>query len=103
MLRQAELMCTHETSNISCQVANSKHMQYHAKPQSALQCMMELERCLGVVRSDKSLCHEHVQLGLEVSVAGEHGVWAAGFPFMMVLVVLVAMIIPNAYKYAFSA
>ena len=96
-------MCTHETSNVSCQVANSKHMQYHAKPQSALQRVMELERRLGVVRSNKSLRRKRVQLGLEVSVAGERGVWAAGFPFMMVLVVLVAVIIPNAYKYAFSA
>ena len=96
-------MCTHETSNVSCQVANSKHMQYHAKPQSALQHVMELERRLGVVRSNNSLRRKRVQLGLEVSVAGERGVWAAGFPFMMVLVVLVAVIIPNAYKYAFSA
>jgi hypothetical protein len=30
-------------------------------------------------------------------------VWAAGFPFMMVLLALVAVIIPSAYKYAFSA
>ena len=94
-------MCTARISR--GQEADSERMQSHAKLRSALQRVMELERRLDTVRSDKSLRRKRVQLGLEVSVAGERGVWAAGFPFMMVLVALVAVITPNAYKYAFSA
>jgi len=78
-------------------------MRCHTELQSVLRRVMELERRLGVVRGEKSLRREHIQLGLEVSVAGKREVWASGFPFMMVLLALITVLIPNAYKYAFSA
>jgi hypothetical protein len=58
---------------------------------------------MGVVRDEKSRRRERIQLGLEVSVAGERGVWAPGFPFMMVFLAFIVVIIPHAYKYTFSA
>ncbi|KAH9008231.1 hypothetical protein EDB84DRAFT_1447072 [Lactarius hengduanensis] len=93
------------TCNVSRQEINSdpERMRYYTKLRSVLRCMIELERCLGVVRDEKSRHCEHIQLGLEVSVAGERGVWAPGFPFMMVFLAFIAMIIPHAYKYTFSA
>jgi hypothetical protein len=104
MLQQDDLACTRETPNVSesRREVDSESMQYRTKLQSALRRVMELERRLGVLHGDKSLRRERIQLGLEVSVAGERGVWAAGFPFMMVLLALVAVIIPSAYKHAFS-
>ena len=81
---------------------DSESMQYHARLQSVLRRVMELERRLGVVRSDKSLRRKRIQLGLEVSVAEERGVWVSGFPLTILLLALTTVIIPNAYKYAFS-
>jgi hypothetical protein len=79
-------------------------MRYNAKLQSVLRRMMELERHLGVVRGNKHryLHRERIQLGLDIIVAGERRGWASGFPFMMVLLIVITVIIPNAYKYAFS-
>jgi len=79
-------------------------MQLHAKLRSALRRVMELERRLGAMRDNKFLRRERIQLGLEISAAGERGVSASGFPFMMGLLALIVVIIPGAYKYyAFSA
>jgi hypothetical protein len=65
---------------------------------------MELERRLGAMRDNRFLRRERIQLGLGISVAGERGVSASGFPFMMVLLALIVVIIPGAYKYyTFSA
>jgi hypothetical protein len=60
---------------------------------------MELERRLGAMRDNRFLRRERIQLALEISVAGERGVSASGFSFMMVLLVLIVVIIPGAYKY----
>ncbi|KAH9172234.1 hypothetical protein EDB89DRAFT_1906344 [Lactarius sanguifluus] len=90
------------TCDVSHQEIDPKSMQYYTKLHSVLRHVIELERRLGVVCDEKSRHHERIQLGLEVSVAGEHGVWAPGFPFMMVVLAFIAMIIPHAYKYTFS-
>jgi hypothetical protein len=88
--------------DVSRREVNSEIMQLHAKLQSVLRHVVELERRLGAVRDSRSLCRKRIQLGLEVSVAGERGVSAPGFPFMMVLLALIVVIIPGAYKhYAF--
>ncbi|KAH9021398.1 hypothetical protein EDB85DRAFT_1895713 [Lactarius pseudohatsudake] len=100
VLQRDNLALTSDTFDTSRREINPESMQCHAKLQSVLQHMMELERRLGVVRDDKSLYHEHIQLGLEVSVAGKRGVWASEFPFMMVLLALMTVFIPNAYKYS---
>lgn len=102
-LQQDGLVPTSGAFDASCREINPESMQCHAKLQSVLQRVMELERRLGVVRDDKSLHRERIQLGLEVSVAGKRGVWASGFPFMMVLLALITVLIPNACKYVFSA
>lgn len=74
-------------------------MQLHAKLQSALQRVMELERRLGAVRDNRFLRRERIQLGLEISVAGKRGVSMHGFPLMIVLLSLIVVMIPGAYKY----
>lgn len=102
-LQQDGLAPTSGAFDASCREINPESMQCHAKLQSVLQRVMELERRLGVVRDGKSLHRERIQLGLEVSVAGKRGVWASGFPFMMVLLALITVLIPNACKYVFSA
>ncbi|KAH9030021.1 hypothetical protein EDB85DRAFT_1891756 [Lactarius pseudohatsudake] len=93
------------TCDVSRQEIDSdpESMQYYTKLRSVLRRVIELERRLGVVCDEKSRCRERIQLGLEVSVAGERGVWALGFPFMMVFLAFIAVIIPHAYKYTFSA
>ena len=62
-----------------------------------------MENRLGVGQSGRSLRRERIQLGLEVSVAGERKMYAPGFPFMMILLVFIATIAPITYKYVFSA
>lgn len=75
-------------------------MQLRAKLRSVLRRMMELERRLGAVRDNRLLRRERIQLGLEISVAGDRRVLASRFPFTMVLLALIAA---GAYKYfAFS-
>lgn len=98
-LQRGDQAPTREIFDVSLQDVNSESMQYHARLQSVFRRVMELERRLGVVRGDKSLHRERIQLGLEVSVTG---VRTSGFPFMIVLLALITVIIPNAYKYAFS-
>jgi hypothetical protein len=78
-------------------------MELHAKLQSALQHMVELERCLGVVRDNRFDRRERIQLGLEVFVTGKHGVSAPKFPFMMIILALIVVIIPSSYKYYASS
>jgi hypothetical protein len=97
-LQQSDLALTSRVFDIPHQVAESKNMQLHTKLQSALQCIMELERQLDAMHDNRFLCHEHIQLGLEIFVADKHGVSASMFPFMMVLA-LIVMIIPGTYKY----
>ncbi|KAH9030047.1 hypothetical protein EDB85DRAFT_1891779 [Lactarius pseudohatsudake] len=100
-LQRDNLALTSDTFDTSRREINPESMQCHAKLQSVLQRVMELERRLGVARGDdKSLRRERIQLGLEVSVAGKRGVWASEFPFMMVLLALMTVFIPNAYKYS---
>ena len=62
-----------------------------------------MENRLGVGQSSRSLCRERIQLGLEVSVAGERKMYAPGLPFMMILLAFIATIAPITYKYVFSA
>ncbi|KAI9447020.1 hypothetical protein BJY52DRAFT_1228531 [Lactarius psammicola] len=69
-----------ETFNVSRQEVDPEIVRYYTKLRSVLRRMIELERCLGVARDEKSLRREHIRLGLEVSVAGECGVWAPGIP-----------------------
>jgi hypothetical protein len=103
MLHRDDLAPTHRVFNVPHrEVDSAKSMQYHAKLQSILERVMELERRLRIVRGEKYLRRERIQLGLDVSVAGERRVWASGFPFMMVLLALITMSLPNVYKYMFS-
>jgi hypothetical protein len=102
-LQQDNLAPTRRVFDVSRREVDSEIMQLHAKVQSVLRRVVELERRLGAVRDSRSLRRERIELGLEVSVAGERGVSAPGFPFMMVLLALIVVIIPGAYKhYAFS-
>jgi len=92
----------HISSNIS--KFDRKVFLNDTKLQLALWCIMELERHLGAMCDNRFLYCECIQLGLGISVAGEHGVSASGFPFMMVLLALIAIIIPGTYEYyMFSA
>jgi hypothetical protein len=96
---QGDSALTRRVFDVPRQEADSKNMQLHAKLQSALRRVMELERRLGAMRDNRFLRRERIQLALEISVAGERGVSASGFSFMMVLLVLIVVIIPGAYKY----
>jgi hypothetical protein len=78
---------------------NFETMQ-HAKLRSVLRRIVELERRLGVMRDNRFLRRERIQLGL---VAGQRRVSASEFPYMMVLLALIVVIISGTYKYfAFS-
>lgn len=105
MLQQDDLASS-KVFNVPRREVDSENMELHAKLQSVLRRTMELERRLGVMRGNKFLRRERIQLGLEISVAGERGVSAlsvSGFPFMTALLALIVVIIPGAYKYyAFS-
>lgn len=82
---------------------DSEVMQLRAKLWSVLRRVVELERRLGAMRDNRCLCRERIQLGLGISVAGARRVSVPGFPSMMVLLALIVVIIPGAYKhYAFS-
>lgn len=102
-LQQSDLAPTCGVLNVPHQEVNSDGMQHHAKLQSVLRRVMELERRLGATRDNRFLRRERIQLGLEISVIGDRGV--SEFPFMMVLFAFFVVIIPSAYKYyyAFSA
>jgi hypothetical protein len=103
-LQQGNLAPTCKVFDVSRREVDYESIQLHNKLQSVLRRVVELERRLGAVRDNKFLRRERIQLGLEISVAGEHGVSAPGFPFMMVILALVVAIIPGAYKYyVFSA
>jgi hypothetical protein len=93
---QQDRLPTCESINILPQDTDPESMRYRTKLRSVLRRVMELERRLG---GEKSLRRERIQFGLEVSVAGERGVWAPGFPFMMVFLAFITMIIPYAYRY----
>ncbi|KAH9013673.1 hypothetical protein EDB85DRAFT_1899607 [Lactarius pseudohatsudake] len=95
-----ELALTPEAFYVLCQRVDTESVQYHTRFQSLLQRVMVLEKNLGVGRSDslRSLRRERIQLGLEVSMAGERRMYAPGLPFMMVLLVLAVTITPTAYK-----
>jgi hypothetical protein len=102
MLQQDDLASTSKVVNVLCQEVDSESTQLRAKLQSVMRRTMELERRLGVMRGNKFLRRERIQLGLEISVAGERGVSAlsvSGFPFMMAFLALIIVIIPGAYKY----
>jgi len=102
-LQQDDLVPTSRVSDVSRREVNSETMQLHAKLQSVLQRMMELERRLGAMRDNRFLRRERIQLGLEISVAGERGVSVSRLPYMMVLLPLIVVIFLGAYKYyAFS-
>ena len=97
---QRDLASTRRIFDVPRREVDSESMQLRADLQSALRRVMELEKCM---RDNRFLRRERIQLGLEVSVAGERRVSASGLPFMMVLA-LIVVIIPGAYKYyAFSA
>jgi hypothetical protein len=103
-LQQDNLAPTRRVFDVSCREVDDESMQLRAKLRSILQRVVELERRLGAVRDNRFLRRERIQLGLDISVAGERGVSTPGFPFMMVLLALVVVMIPGAYKYyAFSA
>ena len=103
-LQQDNLAPTCKVFDVSHQEVDYESIQLHNKLKSVLQCMVELERHLGAMHNNRFLHHEHIQLGLEISVAGEHRVSAPRFPFMMVILALVVAIMPGAYKYyVFSA
>jgi hypothetical protein len=70
--------------------------------QSVLRRTFELERRMGIVRSDRSVRRERIQLGLEIVVA-DNRVRACGLPFLIIIFAIIAiMMVSNAYKYAFS-
>ncbi len=103
-LQQGNLAPTCKIFDVSHWEVDYESIQLHNKLKSVLQCMVELERHLGAMHNNRFLHHEHIQLGLEISVAGEHGVSAPRLPFIMVILALVVVIIPGAYKYyVFSA
>ncbi|KAI0268934.1 hypothetical protein BGY98DRAFT_938053 [Russula aff. rugulosa BPL654] len=103
-LQQDDLAPTRRAFDVPCREVDSESMQLHTKLQSALRRVMELERRLGAMRDKRFLRRERIQLGLEISMAaGQHGVSASRFPSMMILLALIVLIIPCAYKYyAFS-
>jgi hypothetical protein len=102
-LQQDDLAPTSRVFDVPRREVNSETMQLHAKLRSVLRRIVELERRLGVMRDNRFLRRERIKLGLEISVAGERGVLASGFPYMMVLLALIVVIISGAYKYrAFS-
>lgn len=103
-LQQGDLAPTHRVFNVPHRNVDPESMQRRAKLQSALRRVMELERRLGAMHDnhDRFLRRERIQLGLEISV-GDRGASASGFPFMMVLA-LIIVIFSGAYKYyTFSA
>jgi hypothetical protein len=102
-LQQGNLTPTRKVFNVSRREVDYESIQLHNKLQSVLRRVVELERRLGAVRDNKFLRRERIQLGLEISVAGERGVSAPGFPFMMFLLALVVAIIPAYKYYVFSA
>ena len=70
--------------------------------QSVLRRIFELERRMGIVRNDRSVHRERIQLGLAIMVA-DNRVRARGLPFLIIILAIIAiMMVPNAYKYAFS-
>ena len=85
------------------QQLDSQSVKYHTRFQSLLRRVIELENRLGVRKSGRSLRRERIQLGLEVSVAGEHNIYAPGLPFMMILLAFIATMAPITYKYVISA
>jgi hypothetical protein len=97
---QQDLAPTRRIFDVARRETDSESIQLRADLQSALRRVMELERRM---RYHKFLRRERIQLGLEISVAGERRVSVSGLPFMMVLA-LIVVIIPSAYKYyTFSA
>ncbi|KAH9953576.1 hypothetical protein BC827DRAFT_1247691 [Russula dissimulans] len=104
-LQQDNLAPTRRVFNIlHREVDYHESMQLHAELQSVVRRVVELESRLGAVRDNRALRRERIQLGLDVSVEGKRGVSEPAFPFMMVLLALIVVIIPSAYKYyAFSA
>ncbi len=56
---------------------------------------------MGIVRSDRSLHCECIQLGLEIVVA-DNQVRARGLPFLIIILTIITTVVLNAYKYAFS-
>jgi hypothetical protein len=68
---------TRRVFDVSRREVDSEIMQLRAKLQSALRRVVELERRLGAVRDNRSLRRERIQLGLDISVAGERGVSAS--------------------------
>jgi hypothetical protein len=93
-----------DVSNREVNLLNYESMQLRIKLQSVVRRVAELERRLGVVRDNRVLRRERIQLGLDVSVAGERGVSAPAFPFVMVFLSLIVVVVPSAFKYyAFSA
>lgn len=52
---------------------DSEIMHLRAKLRSVLRRVVELERHLGAVRDNRFLRRERIQLGLDISVTGEHG------------------------------
>jgi hypothetical protein len=74
----------------------------HQDVQSVLRRTFELERRMGIVRNDRSVRRERIQLGLEIVVA-DNRVRARGLPFLIIIFAIIAiMMVLNAYKYAFS-
>ena len=69
--------------------------------QSVLQRITEMEKRMGVSRSDRSIRRERIQLGLEV-VVGDGRVRARGLPFLLMILAVITTMVLNAYKYAFS-
>ncbi|KAI9429862.1 hypothetical protein H4582DRAFT_2064579 [Lactarius indigo] len=69
---------------------------------TALWRIIEVERRMGIVRSDRSLRREHIQLGLEIAVA-DNRVRARGLPFLIIILAIITTIVLNAYKYTFSS
>lgn len=102
-LQQGDSVPTGRVIDVPHPEVNSETKQC-AKLRSVLRRVVELERRLGVIRDDRFLRRERIQLGLEISVAGQHGVSASEFPFMMmVLLALIVLMTSGIYKYlAFS-
>ena len=98
-----EVALPHADQGADAQVFKEQLENTHAKLRSVLRRIVELERRLGVMRDNRFLRCERIQLGLEISVTGERGVSASEFPYMMVLLALIVVVISIAYKFfAFS-
>jgi hypothetical protein len=85
---------------------DTESVQYRARFQSLLRRVIKLENSLDdgrTSRTNRSLHRERIQLGLDVSVAGERRMFAPGLPFMIVLLAFVATVAPTVYKYVLSA